>query len=108
MSKELKITEENVLKAMGSCEGFKKIAEILWPDIFESEITFRVGDKFFNDIYGDESILANVNDREVCLIGLGDGNRYRNPVTVKKLAAISVCEFLEISGGVFTQRRRGI
>jgi hypothetical protein len=61
------------------------------------KITYEIGDRFKEHLSLREYLLAQVEANKVCLIGK-DGNRWKDPVEVNDVMAITVKEFRKIKG----------
>lgn len=64
----------------------------------KQEVTYSVGDRFIADNSGDEYILAQPEERMLCLICLNDGCRWKDAVKVKNAVKVTESEFEVICG----------
>ncbi len=81
----------------------KELTHLVLP-YEEKEVTYQIGDRFDHYAYGPQ-LLARIDTNKVALIGLLDGNRFTDPVEVKRVFYITQQEFDMISHGAkFTKQ----
>lgn len=87
------VSEQFVKQAYSAAcsEWQDKIAE-QFPELFDPVV--KIGQIYINDNF--EYLLAQVGPSLVCLIGMHDGNRFKNPVEVERVSRITPEEFNKI------------
>lgn len=93
---KLTITKDKVLEAASKCDTAKQTLKILFPEVFEEEVTYSIGQRFENTESGMQFILALVDPDTVSLISLVDGNRYCKKIKVENVTKITEMEMQQI------------
>lgn len=91
---------ENLQKSWDDgCSDVRKVLENLYPDFFEKEETYSIGDRV--TISGHDCIIATPGFKEVLFILLSDGNRYCDTLRVTDVNAITIKEIKSVIGAPF-------
>lgn len=91
--------QERLKQAITDRESIEKNIKEIQNEIDKSKTTYRIGQRIKSN-WG-EHILAQTEPHRVCAIGLGSGNRYRDPVEVGHIYHITVDEMNKICGSNF-------
>lgn len=91
---KVEITKERILEAASKCSTAKATLMTLFPEVFENEKTYSIGDWFQNKgTMGGKYILVRVDDNKVVLSSVSDGNPWSNIVEVSNRYKINQQEF---------------
>lgn len=93
---ELTVADVKAAHAKG-CSVGKAMVEAMFPKVFEEKNKYSYGDKFNEKEYG-KHVLAKITASTACLIRLEDGNRWREPITVKCIGKLTDAEHAGIFG----------
>ena len=82
----------------------QQLADEKAAELAKAEKTYSIGQRFNNNSWGTECILAQVDYNKCAFINLNDGNRFTDPVSVKCVSRITAEEFEQLQGhtGEFT------